>query len=149
MPETTRRPERVHPRWPADRATGIHSIQARLAFEPGADAYPARLITVVNGSVLVERVPQGTTAGLVVALPDRLARLLGRDDLTMLRGTPLVLVSEHHRVLGVATGPKDLPGQLRIGSNVSRLEGGEAVEIPEVDDGQPALQLLAAVPASG
>lgn len=142
-------PEHVHPRWPTERATGIHSIQARLAFEPGAEGYPARLITAVDGSALIERAPDGTTAEFIVALPDRLARLLGREDLTMFRGTPLVLVSERYGVLGVATGPSDVPSQLRIGSNVSRLEGGEAVEIPEVDDGQPALQLLAAVPASG
>ncbi len=37
-----------------------------------------------------------------------------------------------------------MPAQLRVWPKISRLEDGEAVEIPAVDDGQPSLQLLAA-----
>jgi hypothetical protein len=141
--------ERVHPRWPAHRPTTIHWIQARLAFERGAEAYPARLIGVVAGTALVERMLDTTTVALVVALPDRLTALLGREDLTLFRGTPLALVSERYGVLAIATGPKELSGPLCVRSNVSRVDGGEAVEIPAVENAQPSLQILAAVRACG
>ena len=137
-------PERVHPRWPTDRPTGVHHIQARHAFEQGADAYLARLLVVVDGTALVERVPGTTTIALIIALPDRLTAILARGDLTTFRGSPLALVSESRRILGIATGPAEPPKQLRVLSNVSRLEEGEAVEIPAVDEEQPSLQLLAA-----
>jgi hypothetical protein len=140
--------ECVHPRWPAGRPTSIHWIQARLAFESGAEAYPGRLICVDYGTVLVERVTDGTTTVLVVALPDRLTALLARDDLTMFRGTALAVLNERYGVLGIATGPSELSCELRLCSNVSRLENGETVEIPAVDHAQPSLQLLAAVRVS-
>jgi hypothetical protein len=136
-------PERVHPRWPPDRGTGIHHVQARLAFGPKGGAYAARLTGVVDGTVLVERLPESPTTALIVARPDRLTSVLARDDLTMIRGAPLALVNEISGVLGIATGPRQLADQLRILSNVSRLEDGEAVEIPAVEDAQPSLQLLA------
>jgi hypothetical protein len=139
--------ERVHPRWPAGRPTSIHWIQARLAFESGAESYPARLICVDHGTVLVERVDVRTMTVLVVALPDRLTALLARDDLTMFLGTALAVLSERYGVLGIATGPSELSCELRLRSNVSRLENGETVEIPAVDDTQPSFQLLAALPA--
>jgi hypothetical protein len=137
--------ERVHPRWPSKRPTSIHWIQARLAFESGGDACQCRLISVVGGTVLVERLPAASTTALVIALPHRLAALLGRDDLTLFRGTPFGLVSELYGVLGIATGPREIADELCICSGVSRLENGETVEIPAVDDAQPSLQLLAAV----
>ena len=56
---------------------------------------------------------------------------------------PLVLVNETYGLLGVATGPLEAPRQLRVQSNVSRIDDGEAVEIPASDEGQPCLQLIA------
>jgi hypothetical protein len=56
---------------------------------------------------------------------------------------PLVLVNEAYGLLGVATGPLEAPRQLRVQSNVSRIDDGEAVEIPASDDDQPCLQLIA------
>jgi hypothetical protein len=136
--------ERVHPRWPTDRPTGVHHIQARHAFEQGAAAYLARLLVVVDGIALVERLPDATTTALIIARPDRLTAILARGDLTTLGGSPLALVSESRGILGIATGPAEPPQQLRVWSNVSRLEEGEAVEIPAADEEQPSLQLLAA-----
>ena len=66
----------------------------------------------------------------------------------MIETAPLVLVSEAYGVLGIATGPAEPPAQLRVWSNISVLEDGEAVEIPAVDPEQPSLQLLAARPAA-
>jgi hypothetical protein len=79
-----------------------------------------------------------------VARPDRLAAVLRRADVSVVETAPLVLVSEAYGVLGIATGPAEPPAQLRVWANISRLEDGEAVEIPAVDEEQPSLQLLAA-----
>ncbi|HKA94178.1 MAG TPA: hypothetical protein VKE97_10255, partial [Acidimicrobiia bacterium] len=65
-------------------------------------------------------------------------------DVSLIETAPLVLVSESHGVLGIATGPAEPPSRLRVWSNISLLEDGEAVEIPAVDPEQPSLQLLAA-----
>jgi hypothetical protein len=97
--------------------------------------------------VIVERTIDLVTTALLVGRPDRLTAVLARPDLTLLRGAPLALVSEHYGIVGVATGPKELVEQLRVLSDLSRLEDGETVEIPAVADTQPSLQLLAARPA--
>jgi len=70
--------------------------------------------------------------------------VLRRADVSLIETAPLVLVSEAYGVLGIATGPAEPPAQLRVWSNISLLEDGEAVEIPAVDPEQPSLQLLAA-----
>jgi hypothetical protein len=134
-------------RWPAERHARVHHIQARKAFEPGSGAYPGRLISAVDGAAVVERFADHATVALVVARPERLAAVLRRADVCLIDATPLVLVSETYGVLGIATGPAEPPAQLRVQSNVSRLEDGEAVKIPAVDHEQPSLQLLAAVRA--
>jgi hypothetical protein len=122
----------------------VHHIQARRAFRPGGGSYPGRLISAVDAEALVARLSDHVRVVLVVARPDRLAAVLRRADVSVVETAPLVLVSEAYGVLGIATGPVEPPPQLRVWANISRLEDGEAVEIPAVDEEQPSLQLLAA-----
>ena len=122
----------------------MHHIQARKAFRPGGGSYPGRLISAIDAEALVARLSDHVRVVLVVARPDRLAAVLRRADVSVVETAPLVLVSEAYGVLGIATGPAEPPAQLRVWANISRLEDGEAVEIPAVDEEQPSLQLLAA-----
>jgi hypothetical protein len=122
----------------------VHHIQARMAFRPGGGSYPGRLVSASDRDALVARLSDDVQVALVVARPDRLAAVLRRADISLVETAPLVLVSEAYGVLGIATGPAEPPPQLRVWSNISRLEDGEAVEIPAVDEDQPSLQLLAA-----
>jgi hypothetical protein len=122
----------------------VHHIQARKAFRPGGGSYAGRLISALDSDALVARLSDHVQVALVVARPERLAAVLRRSDVSLIETAPLVLVSEAYGVLGVATGPLEPPAQLRVWSNISLLEDGEAVEIPAVDPEQPSLQLLAA-----
>ena len=122
----------------------VHHIQARKAFRPGGGSYPGRLISALDGEALVARLSDHVRVVLVVARPERLAAVLRRADISLIETAPLVLVSEAYGVLAIATGPAAPPPQLRVWANISRLEDGEAVEIPAVDEEQPSLQLLAA-----
>jgi hypothetical protein len=122
----------------------VHHIQARKAFRPGGGSYPGRLISAIDAEALVARLSDHVRVVLVVARPERLAAVLRRADVSVVETAPLVLVSEAYGVLGIATGPAEPPAQLRVWANISRLEDGEAVEIPAVDEEQPSLQLLAA-----
>ena len=127
---------RAHPR------THVHHGQVSRAFRPEAGAYLARITAAEGAAALVERVPEGGVAEVVVALPVAFAAALARDDLTRLHGDPLALVSPGYGVLGVATGPALPPDRLSI-VFVSRLEEGHAVEIPASGPGQPSWQLFA------
>jgi hypothetical protein len=122
----------------------VHHIQARKAFRPGGGSYPGRLVSASDGEALVARLSDHVRVVLMVARPERLAAVLRRADISLVETAPLVLVSEAYGVLGIATGPAEPPLQLRVWPNISRLEDGEAVEIPAVDEEQPSLQLLAA-----
>lgn len=122
----------------------VHHIQARKAFRPGGGSYPARLVSALDAEALVARLSDAVQVALVVARPERLAAVLRRADVSLIQAAPLVLVSEVYGVLGVATGPAEPPAQLRVWSNISLLEDGEAVEIPAVEPEQPSLQLVAA-----
>jgi hypothetical protein len=122
----------------------VHHIQARRAFRPGGGSYAGRLVSALHTDALVARLSDDVRVALVVARPERLAAVLRRADVSLIETAPLVLVSEAYGVLGIATGPADPPAQLRVWSNISLLEDGEAVEIPAVDPEQPSLQLLAA-----
>ena len=122
----------------------VHHIQARRAFRPGSGSYAGRLVSAVDTDALVARLSDDVQVALIVARPDRLAAVLRRADVSLVETAPLVLVSEAYGVLGIATGPAEPPAQLRVWSNISLLEDGEAVEIPAVDPEQPSLQLLAA-----
>lgn len=126
----------------------VHHSQARKAFRPGSGSYAGRLISALDSDALVARLSDQVRVALVVARPERLAAVLRRADVSLIETAPLVLVSEAYGVLGVATGPAEPPAQLRVWSNISLLEDGEAVEIPAVDPEQPSLQLLAARPAA-
>jgi hypothetical protein len=138
--------EQFGARWPDGRAKSVHHIQAKNAFGLRSDAYPGRLIWALNDEALVDRLSDHSTVALVVARPERLAAVLRRTDICLIEAAPLVLLSEARGVLGIATGPAEPPPELRVLSNISRLEDGESVEIPAVDDDQPSLQLLAARP---
>lgn len=131
----------VNPAWPSGRAMSVHWIQVRKAFEPGSGAFPARLVGVHDGDVLVQPVRGGDPRSFVVARPARLESVLTRDDMTLLNDAPLVLVGERYGVLGIATGPPDPPRQLAVTFGVTRLEDGETVEMPG-SGGQPSFQLL-------
>jgi len=122
----------------------VHHIQARRAFRPGGESYAGRLVSALYSEALVARLSDDVQVALVVARPERLAAVLRRADVSLVETAPLVLVSESYGVLGIATGPPEPPAQLRVWSNISLLEDGEAVEIPAVDPEQPSLQLLAA-----
>jgi hypothetical protein len=122
----------------------VHHIQARRAFRPGGGFYAGRLVSALHSDALVARLSDDVQVALVVARPERLAAVLRRADVSLIETAPLVLVSEAYGVLGIATGPAEAPAQLRVWSNISLLEDGEAVEIPAVDPEQPSLQLLAA-----
>ena len=122
----------------------MHHIQARRAFRPGGGFYAGRLVSALHSDALVARLSDDVQVALVVARPERLAAVLRRADVSLIETAPLVLVSEAYGVLGIATGPAEAPAQLRVWSNISLLEDGEAVEIPAVDPEQPSLQLLAA-----
>jgi hypothetical protein len=122
----------------------VHHSQARKAFRPGGGSYAARLVSAVDRDALLARLSDHLRVALVVARPDRLAAVLRRADVSLIETAPLVLVSEAYGVIGIATGPAEPPPQLRVWSNISRIEDGEAVEIPAVDPDQPNLQLLAA-----
>ena len=126
----------------------VHHSQARNAFRPGGGSYAGRLVSVVDTDALVARLSDDVQVALVVARPARLAAVLRRADVSLIETAPLVLVSEAYGVLGIATGPVEPPAQLRVWSNISVLEDGEAVEIPAVDPEQPSLQLFAARPAA-
>ena len=136
--------DELNARWPGGRPAAVHHIQARRAFGAGSGAYPGKLISALDGEALVDRLSDHATVALVVARPARLAAVLRRTDVVLIDTAPLVLVSEAYGVLGIATGPAAPPAQLRVWSNISLLEDGEAVEIPAVDQEQPSLQLLAA-----
>ncbi len=129
--------------WPSGKATSVHWIQARRAFERASGAYAARIVEHDDATVVVERLSDRTAVTLTVGRPVHLTATLARNDVTRLDGLPLALVSEYFGVLGVATGPADPPPQLRVLSSVSRFEDGETVEIPNVDDSQPSWQLFA------
>jgi hypothetical protein len=122
----------------------VHHTQARNAFRPGGGSYAARLVSALDRDALVARLSDHVQVALVIARPDRLAAVLRRADVSLIETAPLVLVSEAYGVLGIATGPPEPPTELRVWSNISLLEDGEAVEIPAVDPEQPSLQLLAA-----
>jgi hypothetical protein len=122
----------------------VHHAQARNAFRPGGGSYAGRLVSALDGDALVARLSDHVHVALVIARPDRLAAVLRRADVSLIETAPLVLVSEAYGVLGIATGPPEPPPELRVWSNISLLEDGEAVEIPAVDPEQPSLQLLAA-----
>jgi len=122
----------------------VHHSQARKAFRPGGGSYAARLVSAVDCDALVARLSDHVRVALVVARPERLAAVLRRADVSLVETAPLVLVSEAYGVLGIATGPAEPPPQLRVWSNISLLEDGEAVEIPAVEPEQPSLQLFAA-----
>jgi hypothetical protein len=122
----------------------VHHVQARKAFRPGGGSYAGRLVSASERDALVARLSDHVRVALVVARPERLAAVLRRADVSLIETAPLVLVSEAYGVLGIATGPAEPPAQLRVWSNISLLEDGEAVEIPAVDEEQPSLQLLAA-----
>jgi hypothetical protein len=122
----------------------VHWIQARKAFEPGSGAYPARIVAHDDAAFVVERLADRAIIVLLVGRPAALAAALARDDLTRRDGLPLALVHEGFGVLALATGPANAPSRITIGSTVARLEDGEAVEIPAVDDSQPSWQLFAA-----
>jgi len=122
----------------------VHHIQARKAFRPGGGSYAGRLVSALDADALVARLSDDVQVALVVARPQRLAAVLRRADVSLIETAPLVLVSEAYGVLGIATGPAAPPAQLRVWSNISLLEDGEAVEIPAFDPEQPSLQLLAA-----
>jgi hypothetical protein len=126
----------------------VHHSQARNAFRPGGGSYAGRLVSAVDTDALVARLSDDVQVALVVARPARLAAVLRRADVSLIETAPLVLVSEAYGVLGIATGPVEPPAQLRVWSNISVLEDGEAVEIPAVDPEQPSLQLFAARPAA-
>jgi hypothetical protein len=121
----------------------VHPIQAHLAFEIGAEAYLGRLIELRDDIVTLERLSDRNKRTVRALVASRLSSILERSDLTRLDGTPLVLVNEAYGLLGVATGPLEAPRQLRVQSNVSRIDDGEAVEIPAPDEDQPSLQLIA------
>src|SRR4029453_14777120 len=123
---------------------GVHHIQARRAFRPGGGSYPGRLISSLDCEALVARLSDHVRVVLVVARPDRLPAGVRRADLLGAERAPLVPVGGASVVLGIAPGPAEPPAQLRVWANISRLEDGEAVEIPAVDEEQPSLQLLAA-----
>ena len=122
----------------------VHHIQARRAFRPGGGSYAGRLVSALDSEALVARLSDDVQVALVVARPQRLAAVLRRADVSLIETAPFVVVSEAYGVLGIATGPARPPAQLRVWSNISLLEDGEAVEIPALDEEQPSLQLLAA-----
>jgi hypothetical protein len=126
---------------PANHRTHVHHGQVSRAFKASAGAYVARLVAYEEATALVERVPDGPVATFVIALPDEFAATLARNDLTLLNGAPLALVSPAWGVLGIATGPAAPPARLSV-VFVSRLEGGHAVEIPAADADQPSWQLF-------
>jgi hypothetical protein len=130
--------------WPEGHPTSVHYIQVRKAFESGGGAYSARIVERHGTTVVVERLPDRAAATFVVARPFHLASVLARDDLTRWGGSPLALVSERYGVLAVATGPPEPPDQLSVLPTVTRLEDGETVEIPTMDEDQPSWQLFAA-----
>ncbi|HKA94003.1 MAG TPA: hypothetical protein VKE97_09375, partial [Acidimicrobiia bacterium] len=104
----------------------VHHSQARKAFRPGGGFYAARLVSAVDRDAVVARLSDQLRVALVVARPDRLAAVLSRADVSLIETAPLVLVSESHGVLGIATGPAEPPSRLRVWSNISLLEDGEA-----------------------
>jgi len=131
------------PEWPAGVPTTLQSAQVRLAFGGERGGYVGRIVEHDAHGVVVVSVRDGSRHRLLVARRERLAAVLRRDDVTLLEGAPLVLVNEAHRVLGVATGPLEPPKQLRVLSNVCRIEDGEYVEVPASLPGQPSLQVFA------
>ena len=122
----------------------LHHIQVKLAFLADREhrARPAALIRFDGAEVELEYL-NGEPATVTVTEPERLALVLGRDDLCRYRGFPLLLVNTHHRVIGVATGPAAPPSKLEV-MIVCRLDDdGSVVELPSSDDTQPAWQTFA------
>jgi len=131
------------PEFLTTRSDQVHPIQVKLAFlTDNGQARPARL-TSVDGDLVELHQLDGTTTSVRVHDAVRLAHVLGRDDLCRLRGLPLVMVNQQHRVLAVATGPATPPSKLAV-LIVSRLgDDGGVVELLSSSDDQPAWQTFA------
>lgn len=121
----------------------LHWIQVKLAFGPEGrePARPATLLGVDGAEVRV-RYLDGAEETVAVVEPERLALLLGTEDLCRLHGRPLLLVNTCYRVLGVATGPADPPGELKV-SLAFAFDNNTVTRVLPAGEDQPTFQTLA------
>ena len=128
----------------------IHPTQVRKAF--GEDhEHPASLATFfsIDADTATLNLLDGTEVTVTVIEPDQFGASLKRRDVCRLNGSPLLLVNEWYRVIGVAVGPTGPPDRLEVHWGVSYVEDGSVVEIPSPDDAlQPAWRVFALGPAA-
>ncbi len=125
------------------RPDQVHPTQARLAFlTDNAQARPA-LLRSVDGNRIELCELDGTAHTVRVHQVDRLAKVLGRDDLCRLRSEPLVMVNERYRVLAVATGPASPPSNLAMLIVCELDEENGVIELLSSDADQPSWQTFA------
>jgi hypothetical protein len=119
-------------------STHPHWIQVKKAFggDPAHPAQPAVLVATGKGTLTLRFLKGGTIQTFTVGERRRFSAVLARADLCRYEGSPLVLVNPRYRAMAVAAGLPVPPSRLVV-PGVSRLEGGAAVEIPAVGDGQP------------
>lgn len=132
--------ENTHSGPPPER---LHWIQVKLAFgnEGRERARPATLVEVDDAQVTIRHL-DGSEETVEVVEPDRLAKLLNRDDVCRLSGQPLLLVNTYYGVLGVASGPPTAPPQLKASLAFAFENSSVTMTLPAGDD-QPTLHTLA------
>jgi hypothetical protein len=111
------------------------------AFGPNAtEAFLAFVIDADGRSLHVQAL-SGDEIDLTVIDPAAVTTALERDDLSRVRGNPLVLANCRHRLFAIAVGPLQPPNQLEVEASVVKLGPTGAVEIPGTE-GQPSWLLF-------
>ena len=88
----------------------MHWIQARKAFEQGAVGVEFHHLVGVDGVRLdLARIGDGAAGTLWVRDGERLAAILGRDDISRHGGHPVVMANPAKHILGIAVGPEAMP----------------------------------------
>lgn len=118
----------------------MHWIQARKAFEQGAVGVEFHHLVGVDGVRLdLARIGDGAAGTLWVRDGERLAAILGRDDVSRHGGHPVVMANPAKHILGIAVGPEAMPAQIRLLPGVFDLEHHV---LPGAEPGQPDWWLL-------
>lgn len=131
------------PRFRTTRPDQVHPTQARLAFLTEREHAQPALIRSVEHDRLELLCLDRSERTVRVHQADRLATVLGRDDLCRLHGLPLAMVNLSRRVLAVATGPATPPRRLEVLVVCELDDEGGVVELLSGSDDQPSWQTFA------
>ena len=119
--------------------------QRRVLESFGPHATDAFLALVIDANDISTGLRVATLTGeeidLTIADPAAVAAALERDDLSLVRGNPLLLVNRRYRLIAIAVGPPQPPNQLEVAASIVKLGPAGAVEIPGAE-GQPSWLLF-------